>query len=137
MRHRIDLNLARTLIPIGGVIIGPIGGSATVVVRAIGPSLANAVPPVPGFLADPYLELLDANGSVIVANDNWQQNDPSTVAEIQADGLAPTNANESALLTNLVAGSYPAIVIGVNESTGIGLVEIYHVPTPTMRSLVH
>ena len=124
---------------IGGVIVGPGGGSppieATVVVRAIGPSLANAVPPVEGVLADPFLELFDANGVSLDQNDNWEQNDPATIAEFQADGLAPTNVNESAVLADLAVGSYTAIVTGVNESTGIGLVEIYHVPAPIMRSL--
>ena len=126
---------------IGGVIMGPIGGnppvSATVVVRAIGPSLANAVPPVAGFLADPVIELYNADGSVIATNDNWQQNDPTTVAEIQADGLAPTNASESVILATLVAGDYTAIVTGVNATTGVGLVEVFHVPTPTTLGPTH
>jgi hypothetical protein len=125
---------------IGGVIIGPIGGNppvnATVVVRAIGPSLANAVPPVAGFLADPYLELFDANGSSIIADDNWQ-GDSSMAAEIQAVGLAPANASESAILANLIAGNYTAIVGGANGATGVGLVEVFHVPTPTGQSAAH
>ncbi len=48
---------------IGGVILGPVGGAdATVVIRAIGPSLANANPPVANPLMDPVLELHDADG---------------------------------------------------------------------------
>ena len=46
---------------IGGLIV--LGsGSQKVLVRAIGPSLANAVPPVADALADPTLELYDATG---------------------------------------------------------------------------
>jgi len=97
-------------------------------VRAIGPSLADAVPPIAGFLADPVIDLYDANRSVIATNDNWQQNDPSTVAAIQADGLAPTNASESVILANLVAGNYTAIVSGASGTSGVALVEVFHVP---------
>jgi hypothetical protein len=118
---------------IGGVIIGPAGGPvATVIVRALGPSLANAVPPIAGFLADPQLTLYDPDESVVATNDNWQQNDPATIAEIQADGLTRTNVRESAILANLKAGNYTAIVSGVNGATGVGLVEIYHVPSSTI-----
>ncbi len=58
---------------IGGFIVGGgSGGNASVVVRALGPSLANAVPPVAGALADPTLELRDGNGALIRSNDNWK-----------------------------------------------------------------
>ena len=117
---------------IGGVIVGPLGTSeivnATVVVRAIGPSLADAVPPVPDALADPFLELHNGDGDIIATNDNWM--DGADEAEIQALDLAPTNDMESALLATLVAGNYTAIVSGVDATTGVGLVEVFHVPTP-------
>jgi hypothetical protein len=132
--------LIRLFHPVGGVIIGPIGGSslanATVVVRASGPSLANAVHPVAGFLADPVLELYDVNGNLIFKDDNWQD-DPVMAAAIQAVGLAPTNASESAILANLVAGNYTAVVTGLNGATGVGLVEVFHVPTPAAQSAAH
>lgn len=126
---------------IGGVIVGPIGASppstVTVVVRAIGPSLATIVPPVAGSLADPGLTLYNADGSVIAMNDNWQQNDPTIVADIQATGLAPTNPLESVIVANLGAGNYTAIVNGMNDTTGVGLVEVFHVPTPMAQSAAH
>jgi hypothetical protein len=111
---------------IGGVIVGPNGApAATIVTRAIGPSLAaqNVANP----LADPTLELHDANGTLVAFNNNWQD-DPSQVAALQADGLAPTDPHESAILTTLSTGSYTAVVQGVSGTTGIGLVEIYNIP---------
>jgi hypothetical protein len=116
---------------IGGFIIGPTDvGNATVVVRAIGPSLESAG--VAGALQDPTLELHDSNGAVIGFDDNWQD-DPVMAAEIQAAGLAPTDASESAIFANLIAGNYTAIVTGINSTTGVGLVEVFHVPTPAAK----
>src|SRR5207248_5775580 len=66
---------------IGGVILGPPGGSPRrVLVRAIGPSLASVG--VTGTLQDPMLELHDANGLIIAQNDDWKDNQ----ADIEATG---------------------------------------------------
>jgi parallel beta-helix repeat protein len=109
---------------IGGVIIGPNGsGTAEVVLRALGPSLASFG--VQGALQDPTLELHNENGAVIQSNDNWQQA-PNT-NEIP-NGFAPTDARESVIVTTLEPGSYTAIVRGKDNSTGIGLIEVYKLP---------
>jgi hypothetical protein len=80
--------------------------------------------PVPGRLADPFLELHDINGTLIESNDNWM-NSPERAA-IMASGLAPTDPHESAILRTLIAGTnYTAVLRGVNNTTGIGLVEVY------------
>jgi uncharacterized protein (TIGR03118 family) len=106
---------------IGGFILGATTNPATIVVRAIGPSLAQAGISNP--LVDPTLELHDANGATIVANDNWQD---SQEIELSALGLAPTNYFESALVANLPPAAYTAIVAGKDSGTGVGLVEIYN-----------
>lgn len=108
---------------IGGFIIGNNQPATKVVVRAIGPSLAAQSVPNP--LQDPMLELHDRNGNVVATNDNWQT-DPGA-AEIQSDQLAPGDPHESATLQTLQPGNYTAVVRGVNNTTGIGLVEIYNV----------
>ena len=109
---------------IGGVIIGPNGApNATVVVRAIGPSLAAAG--VTGALDDPTLELHDTDGALIASDDNWQD-DPTTAANLQSVSLAPTDARESGIYTTLATGNYTAIVAGKNGTTGVGLVEVYN-----------
>ena len=106
---------------ISGFIVGDVD-SATVVVRALGPSLAAYG--VSGVLSDPTLTIYDSNGSVIASNDNWQDNVNSI--DIQRNGLAPPNPSESALVLHLPAGAYTAIVRGANGATGNALVEVYH-----------
>jgi hypothetical protein len=105
---------------ISGFIVGDVG-SATVIVRALGPSLTSYG--VSGVLSDPTLTIYDSSGTAIVSNDNWQQNVNSI--DIQKNGLAPSNPLESALVLHLPAGAYTAIVSGANGGTGIGLVEVY------------
>ena len=111
---------------IGGfIVLGP--DPQNVIVRAIGPSLANAVPPVAGALADPMLELHDSNGALLASNDNWQDS-PDKQAIIDS-GVPPTNDMESAIIATLPSSltgiGYTAIVSGVNGTTGVGLVEVY------------
>lgn len=88
-----------------------------VIIRAIGPSL-----PVAGALADPTLELHDINGATLATNDNWRD---TQAAEIAATGLAPTDDAESAIAATLAPGAYTAIVSGVDDITGVALVEAY------------
>jgi uncharacterized delta-60 repeat protein len=101
---------------IGGVIV--LGQyPRRVIVRAIGPSLSVA-----GRLGDPTLELHDSNGALIVANDNWRSDQE---AEIIATTIPPSNDLESAIVRSLTPGNYTAIVRGVNNTTGIAVVEAY------------
>jgi plastocyanin len=88
-----------------------------VIVRAIGPSLT-----VSGALANPTLELHDGNGALLASNDNWRSDQE---AEIIATGIPPSNDLESAIVRNLVPGNYTAIVRGVNNTTGVAVVEAY------------
>jgi len=104
---------------IGGFIIT---GNAPkqVLLRGIGPSLSNFGVPNP--LADPTMELHGPSGFVTLNNNNWRD---TQEAEIQATGLAPTSDLESAILATLSPGNYTAIVKGVNNGTGVGLVEVF------------
>jgi len=104
---------------IGGFIITGTG-QKRVIVRAIGPSLAQYGITNP--LADPTLELHDGSGAVIAFDDNWKD---SQEAEIQATGLAPSDDAESAIVRTLVPGNYTAIVRGKNDTIGVALVEVY------------
>lgn len=107
---------------IGGFIIS--GPNTRVLVRAIGPSLSNFG--ISGALPDPTLALKSANGTTLLANDDWQS-DPVQAAEIQERVLAPTDPRESALVTTLPAGQFTAIVSGKGGATGVALVEVYSV----------
>lgn len=104
---------------IGGLIVGA-GQSPTVIARAIGPSLAAAGIQNP--LSDPLLELHDSNGELLETNDSWRDPDALTAA---APGIAPVDDREAAIVRQLAPGNYTTIVRGVNNSTGIALVELY------------
>lgn len=106
----------RNNVLIGGVII--LNENPTkIILRAIGPSL-----PVTGKLGDPLLELHNSDGDLIFSNDNWKSNQQ---ADIIATGVPPTNDKESAIVATLNPGNYTAIVRGVNNTTGVALVEAY------------
>jgi len=100
-----------------------------VIVRALGPELTQYG--VPDALANPTLELHDSTGALIASNNNWVSTiiggiiTTNQVHEIQASGYAPTNVLESAIIADLPAGSYTASVKGVNNLTGVALVEVY------------
>ena len=102
---------------IGGFIVTG-GGPKRVLLRGIGPSLPTA-----GHLDNPTLELFNAAGQIIASNDNWRDA-PDPQAIIDA-GLPPSNDLESAILMDLVPGSYTAILRGAGNTAGIGLVEAY------------
>ncbi len=105
---------------ITGFIVGDVG-SSTVVVRAIGPSLASHG--VSGVLSDPTLTIYDSGGSVIASNDNWL--DDVNWIDVRKNALSPIDQRESALVLHLPAGKYTAIARGANGATGNALVEVY------------
>jgi cyclophilin family peptidyl-prolyl cis-trans isomerase len=109
---------------IGGFVV--LGESAKrVAVRALGPSLGDVG--ITDFLADPMLEIHDSSGATIASNDNWEEAANSQEA-IDA-GIAPTQPNESTIITTLPASStgvgYTAVVRGAGGGSGVGLVEVY------------
>jgi len=110
-----------------------------VIIRAIGPQLTQYG--VPDALANPSLELRNAPGALIASNDNWQftiiggiiTSDQSL--DIRNSGHAPGNPLESAIIADLPAGNYTAIVRGVNNTTGVALVEVYHLSPASNSTL--
>jgi N-acetylneuraminic acid mutarotase len=113
---------------IGGFIIAG-GVSKKAIVRAIGPELTQYG--VPNALANPTLELHDGTGALIASNDNWVTTiiggiiTANQFRDLLNSGYAPTELSESAIIVDLPAGNYTAIVRGVNNTTGVGLVEVY------------
>src|SRR4029077_20870052 len=113
---------------IGGFIVQ---GSETkrLIIRAIGPELTQYGVPNPLF--NPTLELRDGTGALIASNDNWQHTiiggiiTRNQVDDIMNSGYAPGDGRESAIIADLPAGNYTAIVRGVNNTTGVALVEVY------------
>jgi hypothetical protein len=99
------------------------------IVRAIGPELSQYG--VPNALTNPTLELHDSNGTLIASNDNWRQMitggiiTTDQVRDIRNSGYAPGDGRESAIIAELPAGSYTAILRGVNNTIGVALIEVY------------
>ena len=94
------------------------------VVRGMGPSLAPGSFPASAVLANPTLELRDNNGALLIANNDWQDNAVQAAA-LTAAGLAPSNPLEAGIAATLPPGLYTALLAGLNNGTGIGLVEVY------------
>jgi uncharacterized protein YggT (Ycf19 family) len=99
------------------------------IIRAIGPELTQYG--VPNVLANPTLELHDSTGALIASNDSWRHTiiggiiTSDQTRDIRNSGLAPGDGRESAIVADLPAGNYTAIVRGVNNMTGVALVEVY------------
>lgn len=99
----------------------------TVVVRAIGPKLADFG--VPGVLADPKLELFRSGNQKLAENDQWNAALLAVINRTGAAGLPlPAGSNDSTLVATLPPGAYSAVVSGVGETTGEALVEVYEMP---------
>ncbi|HEV2840292.1 MAG TPA: delta-60 repeat domain-containing protein [Chthoniobacterales bacterium] len=137
LSHSVDAKLANVStrafvstgdnIVIAGFMLGGDIGYERIGVRGLGPSLTATG--VPDALADPTLELRDGNGALLGANNDWQD-DPSQAAEMIAAGLAPANPFESGLAATLSPGLYTALLTGLNNGTGVGLVEVYSLGAP-------
>ncbi len=123
---------------IGGFIVQGTGRKR-VIIRAIGPELTQFG--IHDALANPRLEVHNQTGALIATNDNWQTTilggiiTSNQVTDIQNSGHAPTEASESAIIGELLPGNYTAIVRGVNNSTGVALVEVYDLTPGASSSL--
>jgi len=97
-------------------------GPQRVLITATGPSLAAFGVRNP--LANPTLTLVrSSDQSVIATNDDWQ--DAPNASDIQATGVAPTDAHESAIMVTLDPGAYTAIVSGVGNTSGTSVVGVF------------
>jgi hypothetical protein len=114
---------------IGGFILGGGTNGSTVMIRGLGPSLASHG--VSNVLPDPIVELHNTDGALVVSNDNWKVNDQtqeSQEADVKATTIPPSNDLESAIVARLAPGTYTAVLKGKDGGTGVGLLEIYHLP---------
>jgi hypothetical protein len=102
---------------IGGFIIRG-SEQKKVILRGIGPSLN-----LPGKLDDPMLQLFNGAGANIGGNDDWKTDQQN----VEATGLAPANDRESAIVTMLDPGNYTVVMRGKNNSSGIGVVDMFDI----------
>jgi hypothetical protein len=107
---------------IAGFILGNGNVPDRVIIRGLGPSLAAQG--VPNTLQNPTLELHNGDGALLFTNNDWMDN-PTQAAEIAAAGFAPNDSREAAISVTLPPGLYTAILAGLGNTTGNGLVEIY------------
>jgi uncharacterized protein (DUF1800 family) len=123
---------------ISGLTLAPGGGPRTILVRAAGPALTQFN--VGDVLADPAIAVLDANGTQITSNDNWDSADAATLsaacAKAGAFPFAP-GSKDAAVLVDLPSDArYTIQVSGVGATTGNALVEVYDL-TPENRTTVN
>lgn len=110
---------------IAGFSLGGSGGNTDIAVRGLGPSLTSSG--LSNVLADPTLALHNANGTIMVTNDDWLT-DPVSSAKLILQGLALPNAKESGIYESLAPpGQFTAILSGVGGGTGIAVVEVYRI----------
>ena len=137
----------------GFVIQGEPGSTKRVLIRVLGPSLARPPFNVNTVLDDPLMELRDARGALLIANDDWSadsfreggMNDDfrPTVEyynerQISATGFAPGNRREPCILVDLVPGNYTVVVRPFElrhadplrdqpAIPGVGIIEVYEI----------
>ena len=124
-------------IMIAGFVIGG-AGSKSVLLRAVGPSLASLG--VPGALADPQLELTTLAGTSLALNDDWSSTDGAAISAAAGSVGAfalPSGSKDAALIVTLPAGAYTALVRGVSSATGIALVEVYDLDRGAAARLIN
>ena len=133
---RLEVGIGQQVLIGGFIILGP--KPKTVLIRATGPSL-----PLAGVLQDPFLVLHDSTGTAIATNDNWRVTNiggiltSSQMMDIVASTIPPTNDSESAILATLAPGAYTAVVRGVNDGTGIAIVEGYNLDPDRSSTLAN
>jgi uncharacterized protein YkwD len=125
----------------GFIVQGPAGSTKKILVRAIGPSLIPFG--VPDAVANPTLDIFDANSTKVASNDNWKTTQQGGIitgdqfAEINGSGVAPSNDLESAIVANLAPGSYTAVVRGANNSVGTGVVDAFDLSAASTAKLAN
>jgi hypothetical protein len=90
-----------------------------VVVRGRGPVLGGFG--ITDFLADPVLDLRGSGGSILMNND-WKD---TQRAQIEGTVFEPSDDRESVILASLAPGPYTGILTGNNNTTGVGLIEVF------------
>ena len=84
--------------------------------------MTTGLRPGSGKLEDPTLEVYDGNGTQLANNNSWRS---SQEGEIAATTLAPSVDREAAIVATLQPAAYTAVVRGVNDTSGIALLEVF------------
>jgi CSLREA domain-containing protein len=125
----------------GFIVQGPAGSTKKIVVRAIGPSLIPFG--ITDALANPTLEIHDSTSAIVATNDDWKTTQTGGLitsdqtAAITASQVAPSNDLESAIIADLAPGSYTAVVRGLGNTTGTGVVDAYDLSAGSPANLAN
>jgi hypothetical protein len=105
--------------------------SRRILLRGVGPTLNRFGIGQNALLADPLLTLKDAAGRTLRTNDNWASGDDAAViaaAAVSGGAFALANGSrDAAMIVMLPPGAYTVQLSGVNNTTGIGIVEVYDI----------
>jgi hypothetical protein len=112
-----------------GFAVGGANGTKPLLVRGIGPSLAQFG--LTGVLADP-VETMISGSTTIATNDNWGGDAQISARATQVGAFAlATNSLDSSLAVSPATGGYTVQITGKNNGTGIALAEIYDASSGT------
>ena len=108
------------------------GAPKKILIRAVGPTLTRFGLASNAVLANPTLSLFNGAGQLVLQNDNWNTTEDlagltAATAAAGAFTFVGTATNDSALVATLSPGTYTAQVSGVNNTSGVGLLEVYDV----------
>jgi hypothetical protein len=111
----------------GFVVDGP--EPKRVLIRGVGPSLVPQG--VTAAIADPKITVFNSSQQAIALNDEWREAPEQTelvraMTQVGAFSLQ-AGSHDAALLLTLTPGAYSVVVAGVNNTTGVGLAEVYEV----------
>lgn len=128
---RLPVGIGENVLIEGFIVQGPSGSTKKIIVRAIGPSLIPFG--ITDALANPTLEIHDANNATIATNNDWKTTQLGGIitadqfGEINGSGVAPGKDLESAIVANLAPGSYTAVVGGLDGAVGTAVVDAYDI----------
>jgi kumamolisin len=111
-------------------------------VRGVGPALSAFG--LSGLLAQPSIGIFDSKNVLIVSDAGWGNAlvagtsasgatyRPATAADMTAAGAFALTAGsaDSAIVITVPAGSYTAVISGVDSTSGTALAEVYELPSP-------
>lgn len=97
----------------------------TLLIRGVGAKLAEFG--VSGVLADPKLEIYNADSVKIAENDSWNALLQPIARSVGAFDLTP-GSRDAGLVLTLAPGAYTAQISGIGGTTGEAIVEVYEVP---------
>lgn len=138
---RLPVGIDENVLIEGFIVQGPTGSSKKIIVRAIGPSLIPFG--ITDALANPTLEIHDSTNAIVATNDDWKTTQQGGLitsdqtSAITASQVAPSNDLESAIIGDLAPGSYTAVVRGLGNTTGTGVVDAYDLSAASPAKLAN